>query len=149
MGTFQKRSRSVSNRAVVIALQKKMSARFLSALKKAAEFVAKTQGASGVEFEVYLVDNAILPKNVLAYPWPAGFPRPETANQFIGEIFINPQYIRAEGQSVLFMLVHGFLHLRGYDHKKKNDTIAMEKEEQRLLEVVSRQAPASIIKTLA
>ncbi len=149
MGAIQRRSSSVSNRIVVIGLQKKTSSRFLSCLKKAAESVAGFHGAQGVEFEVYVVDDKILPKNVLAYPWPINFPRPETSKKFLGEIFINPQYIRAEGQNILFMLIHGFLHLLGYDHQKKNDTIAMEKEEQRLLKAFSNQAPASLVKTLA
>ena len=71
--------------------------------------------------EVNLVGNAVMKKNVLSYPAPAGFPRPDAKENYLGEIYLNPEYIKERGENFDLMLIHGFLHLRGYDHIKKND----------------------------
>ncbi len=75
--------------------------------------------------------------NVLAYPHPKGFPCPDRRGNFLGEIYISPDFIKAEGQSVEGMLAHGFLHLLGYDHEKKNDRIRMEAQEKKLVRRLS------------
>ena len=72
-------------------------------------------------------------KNVLAFPAPKDFPRPDIKSKPLGEIYLNPQYIKENGENFIFMLIHGFLHLLGYDHQKRNDRIRMEKKERELL----------------
>ncbi|HTY39803.1 MAG TPA: rRNA maturation RNase YbeY [Candidatus Paceibacterota bacterium] len=71
--------------------------------------------------------------NVLSFPEPARFPHPDRPGH-LGEICLNRAYVRpsrrAEG---LQMLVHGVLHLLGYRHDRKRDTIRMERLEERLL----------------
>ena len=42
--------------------------------------------------------------------------------------YTNPFYIKNK-ESLLFMF-HGLLHIAGYDHKRKNDRIRMEKLEK-------------------
>lgn len=37
------------------------------------------------------------------------------------------------------LIIHGILHLLGYDHKKRNDAIVMRKKEKELLSLVARQ----------
>lgn len=74
----------------------------------------------------------------------------------LGEIYLAPDYIartlkgsaRKERElkkiakksrnkvlenEIAYLLVHGFLHLLGFDHKKKGDTISMQFKEQELL----------------
>ena len=80
-------------------------------------------------FDVFLVTSRVMRKNVLAFPHPAGFPYPEQNRTYLGEIYLNPSYIRNHSEDLSYMLIHGLLHLLGYDHKKRNDRIAMEETE--------------------
>ncbi len=88
---------------------------------------------SDFSLEIFIVGNDLMPKNVLAFPADTAFPRPDLSHPNLGEIHLNPTYISEHGEDFEFMLVHGFLHLLGYDHMKKSDRIVMEKEERRLL----------------
>ena len=84
-------------------------------------------------FEIYLVGTRRMPKNVLSFPAPPTFPRPDIRGRFLGEVYVNPTYIRSHGEDLRFMLLHGFLHLLGYDHEKPRDWRAMEAKETELL----------------
>ncbi len=87
-----------------------------------------------VAVEVHIVADAFMKKNVLAYPAPPDFPRPDLAGyRDLGDLYINPLYIKRQGEDFTHMLIHGFLHLLGYDHMKKHDTLAMEKKEKEIL----------------
>ena len=81
---------------------------------------------------VYLVGDGVMKKNVLSFPHPPGVPRPDHAGQFLGEIYLNPLYIRKQGDDVRVMAIHGLLHLLGYDHVRKRDIMEMERIEKRL-----------------
>ncbi|HSF87737.1 MAG TPA: rRNA maturation RNase YbeY [Acidimicrobiia bacterium] len=67
----------------------------------------------------------------------------------IGDVFICPAYVRkrARAAGVAFddemalMVVHGLLHLLGYDHVKDSDAVLMEAQERRYLAQVGRQRP--------
>lgn len=83
--------------------------------------------------EVHVVDNSVMKKNVLSYEAPKHFPRPDVSGKALGEIYVNPEYISAHGEDFDLMLVHGFLHLLGYDHAKERDRMKMEKKEDALL----------------
>ncbi len=83
--------------------------------------------------EVHLVGSRTMNKNVLSYESPEHFSRPDTRARPLGEIYLNPSYIAAHGEDFNLMLVHGFLHLLGYDHKSKSDRMKMEKKEDALL----------------
>lgn len=92
------------------------------------------------------------PWNVLAFPAPRSAPRPDVRMSFLGEIYLNPAVIAREarhgalpayavradervgipGAAFAYYLVHGILHLRGYDHVRHRDRIAMEREEERI-----------------
>lgn len=82
---------------------------------------------------VHLVDDSVMKKNVLSYEAPEHFPRPDVRGKALGEIYLNPKYISEHGEDFDLMLVHGFLHLLGYDHKRKSDRMKMEKREDGLL----------------
>lgn len=89
--------------------------------------------------EVFIVGNSEMVElhgkstNVLAYPTPKKFPHPETKNNVLGEIYLNPTYIRQHGENFRYCTVHGLLHLSGYEHKNKKGAIKMEQKESRLL----------------
>jgi len=65
-----------------------------------------------------------------------------SAQKLLGEIFLCPQTIKKEAKKrksdFLFALtanlIHGILHLAGYDHKKKRDWLRMTRREKNLLE---------------
>lgn len=87
-----------------------------------------------VAVEVHIVTDAFMEKNVLAYPAPRDFPRPDLAGyRDVGDLYINPSHIKRQGEDFTVMLIHGFLHLLGYDHAEKHDTLAMEKKEKEIL----------------
>lgn len=52
--------------------------------------------------------------------------------RFVGEIYLSPEYIQKKRESFEKMLVHGILHLLGYDHRQKGDTIKMENLEKKI-----------------
>ncbi len=97
-------------------------------------------GNTGKLVECQLVGNVELPKNVLAFPADPTFPRPDLSAPSLGELYLNPAYIEEHGENFDYMLVHGFLHLLGYDHMKKSDRILMEKKERELLRQKTKSA---------
>lgn len=99
---------------------------------------------SNFSLEIYLVTDRELKKNVLAFPAAPNFPRPDLPQKPLGEIYLNPSRIAREksrfaigdlrfANKLDYLFIHGFLHLVGYDHKRKNDRIAMERKELKLL----------------
>lgn len=69
------------------------------------------------------------------------------AEGFLGEIYICPQYIKKTvekyEEELLRVIIHGILHLLGYEHKTKLDDISSQKEEmfvkqEKILENVLR-----------
>lgn len=96
-------------------------------LKKAKK-LAKILRLNGY-LEIYLAGNRQMKKNVLSYEALKGFPRPDLREKPLGEIYLNPFFIKKSKQDLMQMLVHGVLHILGYDHKKRSDRIRMEKKE--------------------
>lgn len=97
-------------------------------------------------FDVYLVNNRTrlyfprphkTPFNVLSFIAPKGFPRPDRRGVFLGELYLNPDYIRRRGENFDHLLIHGFLHLLGYDHRQERDRMRMEKKEKALLQLLA------------
>ena len=68
------------------------------------------------------------PANVLSFMAPKNFP-----GNKLGEVYLDPIYIERHREDLNLMLVHGVLHILGYDHEKKSDRIKMEKKEAKLL----------------
>ena len=76
--------------------------------------------------------------NVLSFEPSKNFPRPDIENyQDLGEIYLNPIYIQEDGGDLICMLVHGLLHLLGYDHKNKSDRMKMEAKEKELCQQIN------------
>lgn len=92
----------------------------------------RSLGVTHRAVRVCLVGDGIMKNNVLSFSHPPGVPRPDYAVRFLGEIYLNPSYIRKQGGDVRAMAVHGLLHLLGYDHARKRDIMEMERIEKRL-----------------
>jgi probable rRNA maturation factor len=71
--------------------------------------------------------------NVLSFPEPAHFPHPETKKRYLGEIYLNKDILKRSPERAKALLLHGILHLLGYDHKKKTDIAEMEGLEKKIL----------------
>jgi probable rRNA maturation factor len=84
------------------------------------------------------------PTNVLSFPAlpPTGAAGPDEAPRMLGDIAIAYETTRKEADDeqkpfdhhLSHLVVHGFLHLIGYDHEKDDDADAMETLEQEILE---------------
>jgi len=95
------------------------------------------------------------PTDVLSFPIEDAAPgQPPRASAdgpplVLGDVFIAPAVVRsnAERDGVAFddemalMVVHGLLHLLGWDHVNDDDAIAMEKREGELLSIMGMVRP--------
>lgn len=99
--------------------------------------------------DIFLLPNAEIKKlkarfikkqtepNVLAFAEPIAFPHPElqkTKKKHLGEIYLNQDILKKSPERAAPLLLHGILHLLGYDHKKNVDTKEMEGLEEKILE---------------
>lgn len=117
----------------VLVIDKKAE-EYKKIILKKARLVASFLALNGY-LEIYLVGNKEMKKNVLSYvgrELRGEFIRPDLKEEFLGEIYLNPFYIKKNNESLLYMLFHGLLHIAGYDHKQKNDRIKMEKLEEKI-----------------
>ncbi|MFH0890408.1 MAG: rRNA maturation RNase YbeY [Candidatus Liptonbacteria bacterium] len=71
--------------------------------------------------------------DVLSFPEKKGFPDPENKGVFLGEILINKSIAARYPTRVHYLLLHGLLHLLGYDHIRKSDNIKMQEMERLVL----------------
>ena len=86
------------------------------------------------------------PTNVLSFPFEAP---PGTRSDILGDLVICAPVVRREAHTQrktvnahwAHMVVHGILHLRGYDHRKRQDAVVMEKKEIRLLKELGYANP--------
>ena len=73
--------------------------------------------------------------NVLAFPLDVS----------VGEVAVNPSMAEREARElgvsysyrVVYLFLHGLLHLYGYDHKTETDAKRMEKKEQNIMQNVN------------
>lgn len=115
--------------AIKVWVIDKKAEKYKKNILKKARLVASFLSLKGYT-EIFLVGNRQMKKNVLSYVAEGGFPRPDLKEKYLGEIYLNPFYIQINREDILFMLFHGLLHIAGYDHKKKNDRIKMERKEK-------------------
>jgi probable rRNA maturation factor len=99
----------------------------------------------GATLDIILLDNAKIAAlkarfikkktepNVLSFPEPMHFPHPETKKCYLGEIYLNRDILRKSPERAKALLLHGLLHLLGYDHIKKADIATMEGLEKKIL----------------
>tara|TARA_B100000989_G_scaffold246827_1_gene194052 strand:+ start:198 stop:683 length:486 start_codon:yes stop_codon:yes gene_type:complete len=96
------------------------------------------------------------PTNVLAFPQIEENDFDSINNlktSLIGDIVISPGIIKKESNDYFLgfndhfshILVHGLLHLFGYDHKNSSDTEIMQKKEISILEKINIKNPYYVI----
>ena len=122
----------------VIAIDEPVK-KFKTLVRKKAKALSHLLGRRGA-IDIYIVSgqrmkhlnqefrNKNTSTNVLSFPKPDNFPGLK-----LGEVFLDPVYIQKHKEDLVLMLVHGVLHILGYDHLRKGDRIKMEKMENRLL----------------
>ncbi len=115
-------------------------------IKKAAETTLEYLKIEGSEVEIYLVSDETMhlinkkyrgkdkPTNVLSFEEPVDIPRPNTDKRHLGEIYLAPEYIRNHNDDIALLVVHGILHLLGYDHMNDKEAAVMEAKEDEVLE---------------
>jgi probable rRNA maturation factor len=139
-----------------------------AAMRKLAESVLEAEGCPPEsEVSLILVDEAEMasynrrflkrsgPTDVISLPIedlaPGRPPRavPAGPPPMLGDLILAPSYIRAGAEErrvdfddeLALLVVHGLLHLLGYDHAVKSDAEAMETRERQLLEAAGRWHP--------
>ena len=114
-------------------------------LNQVAKKVLALMGSKNAKLDIHLVTESQIqalnktfmhkdkPTTVLAFSHPKDFPSPVSKKIFLGEVYICKSYIDKHGEDIRFMLIHGILHLLGFDHVKYSDRIEMEKLEKKFL----------------
>ncbi len=115
-------------------------------LLRLADKILKTLKVWGSTLDIFLLDNNSITRlkarfinkktepNVLAFPEPSHFPHPETKKKYLGDIYLNKDILKKTPDRAKALLLHGILHLLGYDHKKKGDIKEMEGLEAKILQ---------------
>jgi len=115
-------------------------------LARLAQKMLEALGVRAATLDIILLDNEKIAAlkarfikkktepNVLSFPEPAQFPHPETKKRYLGEIYLNRDILKKSPERTSALLLHGVLHLLGYDHMKKADRIKMEALEKKTLE---------------
>jgi len=140
------------NKIVVVNLSKKGKG-IEKEIERLASKILKSLKKDKIYLEIYLVSSQKLlflnrkyrsknkSANVLSFEEPKGFFYPPDTQKRIGEIFLNISAVSDKEKLTLF-LIHGILHLFGYQHKKKSDRIKMEKKEITILKLLKQ--PSSL-----
>ena len=123
-----------------------------AAVRRALAGALRKLKVKNVSVEAFLVSDAAMravnararglkrPTTVLSFKALPHFPRPEVprGGRCLGEIYLAPDFISANGWSTPSLAVHGLLHLLGYTHDRHRDTIEMERIERGLLKLEIR-----------
>ena len=137
-------------------------------LIRLAEIVVKSEGLDdATSVAISLVDEPTIaelneshlgmsgPTDVLSFPIEDAvpgeppLPNPHGPPTQLGDVFIAPAVVRANAErnggayedEISLMVVHGLLHLLGWDHVDDTGAEAMEKREAELLRLVGRERP--------
>lgn len=117
--------------------------KFFKDIKIKTKFVLKTLKIDNRSLSVFIINDKKISQlkrhfissdkskaTVLSFSFPENFPHPDIKFRPLGEIFLNQKLFKNENWPKF--LIHGILHLLGYDHLKKNDMIKMIKLESEL-----------------
>lgn len=119
--------------------------RYKAKIRVMAQRCLKAMGKKPMVLDIYLANDKTMrglnkrfrgrdkATDVLSFNESKGFPHPELKGRYLGEIYISPSYAQTLRHSITQLLIHGMLHLLGYNHQKKNDRIKMEKLEKFLI----------------
>lgn len=150
----------MANVITVQDIDKKFEAAQGSVKKQGLEILAALK-KDGVAIDIILIGNrkmrALNKKyrgkdastNVLSFEEPKEFVYPKKGARPKGEIYLNPEMASEwwigrnkkkaeEFLNTRFLLVHGVLHLFGYDHIEDGDAVKMEKKESQLMRLLEK-----------
>lgn len=123
-------------------------------LKQAFALAAKFEGLKGdLEVSISFVDNQEIRKlnhayrqidaatDVLSFPQEDDFPFMEGLPRLLGDIVISLEQAQLQSEEyghsltreVLYLVIHGFYHLLGYDHETEQETREMRAKEEKVL----------------
>jgi probable rRNA maturation factor len=135
----------MKNEVRVVSLDKRFKP-LERGIEKAAHFFLEKIGDEPVCLDIYLIGNVRMRKlnieylgrdcstNVLSFNTPVEFPKIKAEHGCLGEIYLNPPYIKKHKERLNYMLLHGILHIFGFNHENKSDRIRMEKLEDKLMQ---------------
>jgi probable rRNA maturation factor len=78
------------------------------------------------------------PTDVLSFPLDMRDPLPADVPRQLGDVIVCPAYARTQGTPLEHLLVHGALHLLGYDHDA--DDGEMLRRQDQIVEEIARRA---------
>lgn len=132
------------NEIIVVSLEKKFK-KFEREINLAAQKILRILDKNNFLAEIYLVDSRKMrflnkkfrgkdkATTVLSFKEPRNFIYPPLAGGLkrkkIGEIYIKLPITNYQSP-IADLLIHGFLHLFGYNHHKKSNRIKMERKEK-------------------
>ncbi len=132
------------NEVIVTSLDRKFK-KIENEIRELALKILKTFKKQGIYLEIYLVDPQKMQflnkkyrkkdkaSEILSFKDPKKFIYPKSRNKRIGEIYLNGEkFINYDSAIKVFLLIHGILHLFGYQHNQKSDRIKMERLENKI-----------------
>jgi len=141
----------MKNEVSVVSLDRRFE-KMERGIKDATRFFLEALEKDKTRLEIYLAGNEKMqsinrkfrdndsPTNVLAFGVPEDFPGEGSGLSELGEVYLNPTYIKRHGEDINYMLLHGILHLSGFNHENKSDRIRMEKTEKKLIKWLSSRS---------
>jgi probable rRNA maturation factor len=142
---------SISNRQERVSIDARK-------IKRAAKRILHGLGFQGYELSLVIVDDQEItrlnrqyfhrnrPTNVISFPMAAGDPA-SLHSRILGDVIISAETAKRQTEEaggkaedeILFLLIHGILHLAGYDHEETGDEREkMEAKEKELFSLLMR-----------
>ena len=121
-----------------------------ASLQIIAKKILRVLGERAADLDIILLPDAEMRKmkwrllrkrtepNVISLPEPFRFPHPETKKRFLGEVYLNRDILRKQPERSAPLLLHGMLHLLGYDHIEDEDARFMEHREAEILAKIGK-----------
>ena len=121
------------------------SAHTEKSLARLAQKILKVTGIQNATLDIFLLPHdemveikwRLMKKktepNVLSFLESETFPHPETKKKYLGEVLLNRDILKRSPERATPLLIHGIVHLLGYDHEKKNDKGKMARAEEKIL----------------
>ena len=140
----------------IINSEVEVDEKILSEILRAADVIGKLYGCENSELSITLTDDKNIhalnkkyrqidrPTDVLSFAFRES-EEPEILNaevEILGDIIISLERAKVQAEEfghsylreIIFLEVHGLLHLLGYDHIEENDRIEMETEQKFIME---------------
>ncbi len=130
---------------VTVDFSRKIFSSLASDIKHFAELVLKILRRENFSLEIYLLSDKEMaslnfqtrrrsgPASVLSFKPLKNFPHPDKKQPSLGEIYLAPAYLKRRGYDVKLLIIHGVLHLLGFDHQTGRDAQVMDCQERQIL----------------